>query len=521
MFGSNPIRKELDKSKAEFEKTNQEIADYNRKARVEAQKAAAQKEADKATSQSSSGGGSDQQEVTCPTCSPQAKVKDKSAGKYIINLNFFFTKFTIRIPKIFDFIPKVKTYDETKRKGQKCEACDDKKKIKDVADDKAKYQQVAQQAQAAIPEIMEQEAKLGLGGTRTTIIQGNENLQVGAIFNNNKTFRPEKEGGIAIDSLAKGTQPRPHGAKCQKPVPVDGMIGWPAAVGNYTIKCGSVYNLLVGAGGVNIDTKGPINIKGGITSITAPQITLGCKEGPLRIDADSIDISGSYINVSPTKGKFYVRGAVHSSGNMVCAGHTHSESMSFVKAACCGTNETSTMDQGNKDVSQSRKSTWGGMGVKAIITSLLDVQLFYSSIPSDDVKVAASRILGPSEMVNTANRMLTMIAMMFPIELLPTGICITILGPGIVYNFPHLHGVPPMMHTHNTRVPDIDTTADSPEALRGKVLHDGTEGNAPGEAVRDSLWKKINALIESISSLLGLVKQTVGTAVEKIHTLVT
>jgi hypothetical protein len=124
-----------------------------------------------------------------------------------------------------------------------------------------------------------------------------------------------------------------------------------------------------------------------------------------------------------------------------------------------------------------------------------------------DIKNAAFRLLSMAEMQNTITRMMVLSKMMYPIETEMTGICITTGGVGIVYNFPHTHGLQPMQHTHNTRVPDIDYSADSPDALRGKVLQGGTEGNAPGEAVRDSLMKKIQALMELISSLFSFVKQ--------------
>jgi hypothetical protein len=180
-----------------------------------------------------------------------------------------------------------------------------------------------------------------------------------------------------------------------------------------------------------------------------------------------------------------------------------------VKAACCGTNQTSTMDQGNKDVSQTQNAVWGGLGVKAITTSLLDIQMFYADVPMD-IKNAVFRLFAQAEITNTMDRMKVLAKMMYPIELEPTGVC-QIINPttmtGIIFNYPHTHGLQPMQHTHNTRVPDIDYSADSPEILRGKVLHGGTESNAPGEAVRDSLLKKIHALMELICSLFSFVKQ--------------
>lgn len=510
------FKSEIDASRAELKNTEKRFAQENKASRERAQAVERQKQEAKNQQQPSSSGSTGQKEDTCPICSDKAKVKDKSAGKYIINLNLFFTKVVIRIPKIFDFIPKILNFDENRRSGEKCEACEGKKTIPNVADDSAKYQQVVQQARAEAPAVLEQEAKLGLGGQRHTLIQGNDTLQVGIIQNNNVGYRIEKDKGIAVKGLEGGKQPQPNAGKCNKVVPIPGELAWPTSIGNYTINCGNSFKLNSGGGGISLVTKGNLDLKGGITTIAGPQVTIASEQGPLTLGADSINISGRYINVAPSEGKFYVKGSIHSSANIIATGHTHSESMSFVKAACCGTNETSTMDQGNKDVSQTATAVWGGVGVKAIIHSLTDIQMFYADIPMD-IKNAAFRLLSPAEIVNTINRFKTLASSTFPIEIFPTGICITPAGPGIIYNFPHVHGLPPMQHTHNTRVPAIDCSADSPEALRGKVLNGGTESNAPGDPVRDSLLKKILALAESVASLLALPKQIVEEVSSKIR----
>jgi hypothetical protein len=500
-FNDPNFWKEAEKNELELQRLNEQQAKN-----VNQQKAAVEQQASNQQT-SSGGGGGGEKTATCPVCSDKAKGKGKSSGKYIINLNLFFTKVVIRIPKIFDFIPKTVSFDENVRSGEKCGACEGKKQLPDVQQsDAGKYQQVAKQLEAKMPQIMEQEAKLGLGGARTTIIQGNDTLQVGALFNSNSSYRIEKDKGIAISKLQGGKETvLPNGGKCNAVVPVPGSLGWPSAIGNYTIKCGNSFQVEAGGGGIKLSTKGPIELNGGITTIKAPQITLGCEQGPLKIGADSVDITGRFVNISPTEGNFYVRGTVNASGNMVTGGHSHAQSMSFIKAACCGTNQTSTMDQGNKDVSQTQNAVWGGMGYKAITTSLLDLVMFFADIPMD-IKNALFRLISPAELTNTVNRMQVLTNMCYPIELEATGLAIG-FGVSIVYNYPHTHGLQPMQHTHNTRVPDMDFSADDPQALIQKVLHGGTEGSAPGEAVRDSLLKKVQALMESISSLFSIVKQ--------------
>ena len=507
------LKAELKKGRAEQEdrerkdwKELKERAD--REGNVDRQKA--ELAADEASNATPGGvGTAGQRESQCPFCASAAKVKDKSAGKYILSINLLFTKVTIKLPKILDFIPKILSYDAN-HKGQACTACGGKKSIKDVTDDTAKYQQIAQQTQQQAPEILEHESKLGEGNNRHTMVFGSDILQVGAVFNNNTGYRVEPTGGLVTKSLGGGV-PQPEGAPCAKAVPIPGSLKWPEAIGNYVIQCANSFNLTVGGGGASISTKGNLDLKGGITTISAPQLTLAVERGPLTIGADSISLNAKYINVAPTAGTFFVKGSVHSSGNMIATGHVHAESISFVKAACCGVNTPTTMDQGNKDVSQSQPAIWGGIAAKGIITSLFDIQMFYADVPLN-LETTATRLIGPAEMLNTMDRFKTMAKMCFPTEMLPTGICFTAAGPGVVFNFPHTHGLGAMNHTHNTRGPDLDYSADSPAALRGKVLHGGTYGNAPGDPIRDSLLKKIKALMETIGSILALPKQLIEEA---------
>ena len=455
-----------------------------------------------------------QQEGTCPFCGPQAKVKDKSAGKYILNIHLIFTKFTLQLPRIFDFIPKLVGFDAN-HEGSSCSACGGSKKIKDVSDDTAKYQQIARETEDQTSSIIELESKLGEGNSRHSMIFGNDILQVGAVFNNNIGYRIEPKGGLAVTGNGGGI-PQMEGAQCAKVVPIPGALKWPAAIGNYVIQCANSFNLNAGGGGISLLTKGNMELKGGITTISAPQLTVAVDRGPLVIGADSISVNANYINIAPSKGTFFVKGSIHNSGNMITTGHSHSESISFAKAACCGVNQPTTTDQGNKDIAQTQPATWGGIMVNAITTSLFDAQMFYADVPLN-METAITRLVSPAEIQNTIDRFKTLTKMLYPVEYLPTGLCVTAVGIGLVYNFPHTHGLGAMNHTHNIRVPDIDFSANSPKELRSKVLNKGTYSNAPADPVRDSLLKKIKSVIAMLNSAFGMVKQLIELAYNQIR----
>jgi hypothetical protein len=67
--------------------------------------------------------------------------------------------------------------------------------------------------------------------------------------------------------------------------------------GNYTLNVSNRYNLLVGAGGVNIKSFGPVNISGTITNIAGEQINVG-SENEINIDGGKrVSITGDVVSI--------------------------------------------------------------------------------------------------------------------------------------------------------------------------------------------------------------------------------
>ena len=438
----------------------------------------------------------------CPCCSPLNKVLDKIAGR-----NFFTIPFTtFKVPRFDHLKDVVPTFDQNRREGEKCEACNGTRKIEDPSDDSSKYQEVAQQVQQKSKQIMEQEAKLGLGGARTTIIQGNDTLFVGLGFNENQTYEVVPDSSIA--PAMKGNKiPQQGGMKVNTVVGKQGTIAWPQQVGNYTIKCANKFSMIAGAGGVTIATPGPLTFSAGIMKINGPQISIGCTSGPLTLDGDSVNIMGKAVTLTPTSGTVFVKGSIANTGNITTQGHAHFESVSFPKGSCVGVTKSTYQGKANPDVLQTRPAAWGSAALQGATTEL---KTFYQSVPMDS-KTSAFRIQSPQETQNIGAKMAGISNLARPWEPDVTGWILpgtqikiqgsfpcncgglasgTMTGTVIsfvdLHNKPHAHGIPEMMHKHDIMLPDMDYTADSAQSLRDKTITSAQESGVPADPTRDT-----------------------------------
>jgi hypothetical protein len=438
----------------------------------------------------------EQRKIPCPTCSASNRVKDKIAGR-----NYFQIPFTdFRIPRTDHLVDAIPTFDENRRDGGTCGACGGSKQITDVTDDTAKYERAADKIKEKTDKILEREAKLGLGGTRTTIIQGSDLLFVGLGFNSNKTYEVMPGGSIA-PTLNGGKIPQQNSVPVNAVVGKQGSMAWPQQVGNYTIKCANKFSLLAGAGGITIATPGPLTFSSGMMKFTGPQITIGCASGPLVLEGDSVNISGKAISITPTGGEFFIKGNISNTGNITTQGHAHFESMSFAKASCVGVNKSTLQATANPDVSNTQRATWGRAAVAA---ALLDLQSLFQAVPMDS-ESSSYRLLSPKETKNISDRLRSISKLALPWEREVTGYILpgtrfTALINGLpavvvltslcdVHNIPHMHGIPEMKHTHEVNLPDMDYTNDSTQALRDKVLTGAHESGLPSDPTKDTVTR--------------------------------
>lgn len=468
-----------------------------------------------------------QRKIQCPFCSGQ--VLTKNGGRLFSTITGFLQRsFAIRVPTALQSYIQEKTPVSKKSiiKGT-CEICNGTGTIADPSDDTEKYKKVKQLAESKAEEIQELESKLAPPcGNRYTIIQGSDLLEVGLGMNDAPSYRVDKDKSIRNKGLIdpskinskKGGPQIPEGGRANH---VQGTNPIASPGGHYMIKCSNKFSVLVGAQGIDINTGGPITISGGITRITAPEISIGSQTGRLALQGDVVDITGKSIEVAPTDGHLFVKGTISNTGNLMVGGHTHSESVSFTKAECIGKNEI-TKPAAPSDM-YAGPAFWGGVGVEGLTSALKDLAGFVTSKTANPPE--AQQIMSPRFVDGLRDKVLNLTYNSQPWEPKPTGYILpgtaiqimaavcpcnyygpsagpikgVVTSPIPLHNFPHVHALPDSVHTHEVRIPDIDCSADSAQDLRSK--QGGVSSNAPLHKTSASSTKSAVSLFQAINSL--------------------
>jgi hypothetical protein len=458
-------------------------------------------------------GDSGQREVTCSICGGQ--ILSKTSGRLMFYLNLWLQRFAsivVPIGVILDFLKERAPVSKTTALTV-CGACENKRQIKDPSDDREKYAQAAAIAQSLAPQIEQAEAQLQPpGGNRYTVIAGHEVLEVGLGMNTAPSYRVDYNKGFRNKGIATSTKSSTDSATGKKTGEANPRYSFiassggtanhvqglnPPAIpgGSYTIKCSNRMNIVTGAQGIDLTTGGPVNITGGITKITGPEVSVGSSTGRLLLGGDTINMEAKSIEMAPTDGHVYTRGTMSCSGNCIVGGHTHSESASIVKLATTGKNDD-TKASSSSNV-YGGPAFWGGPIYEGIYAALREL---LSHVTVNTTQPVLLKEVGPLSFryVQTLiDNSLNLAYILRPIELVPTGIVVDIGGIGFVFNFPHVHAMPDQPHSHGYRGPDIDYSAETAEQLRGTAAA-GADGPAP-------LHKKSTSLIDVTVALWSII----------------
>lgn len=454
------------------------------------------------------GGGGGQREVECPFCKGEILPKHHGRGHFAItSLLPRFPKIRIPIQEILNLLLSLVpvSKDSIRKKPESCEACKGKKTVKDPSDDSQKWQQVKSNAQAQADSIAKEESKLSPGcGNRHTIIQGSEIHEVGLSFNDAQAYRVDEQKSVRAwglldpsdaDPEKGGTIPK--GGSCNH---VQGINSLASPGGHYLLKCANKYSLVAGAQGIDLSTGGPLTINAGVVRFTGPELSIGTKTGRLVLEGEVVNINGKSVEVAPTDGHLYVSGTISNKGNYHCGGHTHSESISFCKGETSGRNEPSKPSAPSD--CYTGNAWYGGLAFEAISSSLRDIGHFILNRVSNPIE--AQQLPSVRFLFDLNDKVLQIGYNLRPIELHWTGLAYVMYGSsaGIhpIFNFPHQHAMPNMSHNHETRIPDIDCTAETSAQVRGK--QGGVSGPAPlakktgaAETIKQLLFAAIAALV--------------------------
>ena len=189
--------------------------------------------------------------------------------------------------------------------------------------------QIPDLIRSKIGELTELERQMGLGGSEIIEITKNKIETIGLVMNDFSPIRVDPEGRLLISEVAvskygtySARKPSPYIERIQ----VDDLPG-----GSYTLNVCNKYNVMVGAGGLNMKTFGVFNIAGAMTNITGMQVNIGSKheiniDGGQRINitADTLSIGQRERRQMVVDGSLGVthnvniEGGCHVEGELTC-----------------------------------------------------------------------------------------------------------------------------------------------------------------------------------------------------------
>lgn len=145
-----------------------------------------------------------------------------------------------------------------------------------------------------LKQLTDIELELGLGGSEIIEISKHKLETIGVLMNDFGSIRLDKIGKL-INNEVLVDNSSTYVNKSESPLleytHVQDLPG-----GNYTLNVSNRYNVMVGAGGLNLKSYGPVNISGTITNIAGEQINIG-SDNEINIDSNTINISGEILRL--------------------------------------------------------------------------------------------------------------------------------------------------------------------------------------------------------------------------------
>jgi hypothetical protein len=188
---------------------------------------------------------------------------------------------------------------------------------------------IATLMQAAMTQLADIESKLGIGGSEIIQITKHKIETIGMEVNDFGSFRYDEVGKMLSNEMLidkKGTYVNYKESPLLEYTHVQDLPG-----GNYTLNVCNRFNVLVGAGGLNLKSIGPTNITGTITNIAGEQLNL-VSENEVNIDSNTINISANILRLKNKNNRqVFVDSNLGVSKNIIVGGALSVEGEMFVQ----------------------------------------------------------------------------------------------------------------------------------------------------------------------------------------------
>ena len=143
-------------------------------------------------------------------------------------------------------------------------------------------------------DLMIKERDFGLGGSEIIEISKNKLENIGTVMNDYGSVRFDPIGKLVNNEVLVGssaTYTNSDSGPLLEYVDVQDLPG-----GTYNLNVNNRYNVMVGAGGINLKSYGPTNISGSITNVAGQQVNIG-SENEINLDAKVINISAEILKL--------------------------------------------------------------------------------------------------------------------------------------------------------------------------------------------------------------------------------
>lgn len=178
--------------------------------------------------------------------------------------------------------------------------------------------------ESKLKDLVEVEKTLGIGGSEIIEITKHKVETIGTVMNDFGSIRVDMKGKMYISDVQVGKYGTFYNrtpSPLVELVHVDDLPG-----GNYTLNVCNRYNVMVGAGGINFKSFGPVNISGSLTNIAGEQVNIS-SELETNIDGGKrLSLVGDIVSIQQrNKGQVVVEGSLGITHNLVVAGGIHVE----------------------------------------------------------------------------------------------------------------------------------------------------------------------------------------------------
>lgn len=178
-------------------------------------------------------------------------------------------------------------------------------------------------------KLTELEKKMGIGGSEIISITKHKIETIGMDINDLPSTRIDKVGKIGVNAVLIAKE---GVYNCQRPTPVveyvhvDDLPG-----GTFTQTIGNRYNMLVGSGGINFKSYGPVTVSGTITNIAGQQINITSENEVLIDGGAKLQLIADVINLKQRENQqVVVEGNLGVTSNAIIGGGMHVEGELFV-----------------------------------------------------------------------------------------------------------------------------------------------------------------------------------------------